>query len=52
MEVSAVNGTTITFDTPLTYPFHTAYAAQLTTYTGEIRLFMRRRTQTLAVADT
>jgi hypothetical protein len=34
MEVSAVNGTTITFDTPLTYPFHTAYAAQLTTYTG------------------
>ena len=34
MEVSAVNGTTITFDTPLTYPFHTAYTAQLTTYTG------------------
>ena len=34
MEVSAVNGATITFDTPLTYPFHTAYAAQLTVYTG------------------
>ncbi len=33
-EVSAVNGATITFDTPLTYPFHKAYAAQLTTYTG------------------
>jgi len=34
MEVSAVNGATITFDTPLTYPFHTANSAQLTTYTG------------------
>ncbi len=34
MEVSAVNGTTITFDTPLSYPFHKAYAAQLTVYTG------------------
>ena len=34
MEVSAVNGATITFDTPLTYPFHKAYAAQLTAYTG------------------
>ena len=34
MEVSAVNGATITFDTPLTYPFHKAYAAQLTVYTG------------------
>lgn len=34
VEVSAVNGTTITFDTPLTYPFHKAYTAQLTTYAG------------------
>ena len=34
MEVSAVNGATITFDTPLSYPFHKAYAAQLTVYTG------------------
>jgi hypothetical protein len=34
MEVSAVSGSTITFDTPLTYPYHTAYAAQLTTLTG------------------
>jgi hypothetical protein len=34
MEVSAVSGATITFDTPLTYPFHKAYSAQLTTYTG------------------
>jgi len=34
MEVSAVNGSTITFDTPLTYPYHTAYAAQLTVTTG------------------
>jgi hypothetical protein len=34
VEVSAVSGTTITFDTPLTYPFHKAYAAQLTTYTS------------------
>jgi hypothetical protein len=33
MEVAAVNGNTITFDTPFTYPFHTAYAAQLTQYT-------------------
>ena len=36
MEVSAVNGATITFDTPLTYPYHTSSscsgcAAQLTT---------------------
>jgi hypothetical protein len=35
MEVSAVNGATITFDTPLTYPFQTAYAAQLTVFTGD-----------------
>jgi hypothetical protein len=34
VEVSAVNGATLTFDTPLTYPFHTAYAAQLTAYTA------------------
>lgn len=34
VEVSAINGTTITFTTPITYPFHTAYAAQLTVYTG------------------
>ena len=34
MEVSAVNGSTITFDTPLTYPFHKAYAAQLTVFAG------------------
>jgi len=34
VEVSAVDGATITFDTPLTYPFHTAYSAQLTTATG------------------
>ena len=40
VEVSAVNGATITFDTPITYPFHTSSttcggcAAQLTTYTG------------------
>ncbi len=34
MEVSAVNGATITFDTPLSYPFHKANAAQLTVYTG------------------
>jgi hypothetical protein len=34
VEVSAVNGTTITFNTPITYPFHTANAAQLTVYTG------------------
>jgi hypothetical protein len=34
VEVSAVNGATITFDTPITYPFHTANSAQLTTYTG------------------
>jgi hypothetical protein len=35
MEVTAVNGATITFDTPLTYPFHTAYSAQLTTFAGK-----------------
>jgi hypothetical protein len=34
LEVSAVNGATVTFDTPLTYPYHTAYAAQLTVLTG------------------
>jgi hypothetical protein len=34
MEVSAVSGTTITFDTPLTYPFHKAHAAQLTVFKG------------------
>ena len=28
MEVSAVKGATITFDTPLTYPFHTASDAR------------------------
>src|SRR6516162_5965477 len=32
MEVSAVNGATITFDTPITYAYKTAYNAQLTTY--------------------
>ena len=32
MEVASVSGTTITFDTPITYPYHTAYSAQLTTY--------------------
>ena len=32
MEVSAVSGATITFDTPITYPYHTAYSAQLSTY--------------------
>jgi hypothetical protein len=34
MEVSAINGSSITFDTPLTYPYHTANAAQLTVTTG------------------
>jgi hypothetical protein len=34
LEVSAVNGSTITFDTPLTYPYHAAYSAQLTTFNG------------------
>jgi hypothetical protein len=34
MEVAAVNGAAITFDTPLTYPFYKAHAAQLTVYTG------------------
>jgi hypothetical protein len=34
VEVSAVNGSAITFDTAITYSFHTTYAAQLTTYTG------------------
>ena len=34
LEVSAVKGATITFDTPLTYPYHEAYAAQLTVLTG------------------
>jgi len=34
LEVSAVDGATITFDTPLTYPYHTAYSAQLTTFNG------------------
>jgi hypothetical protein len=34
LEVASVssNGMTITFDTPLDYPYHTAYAAQLSTY--------------------
>jgi hypothetical protein len=31
LEVSAVNGATVTFNTPLDYPYHTAYSAQLTT---------------------
>jgi hypothetical protein len=34
VEVSAVSGTTITFDTPITYPFHFAYKAQLTPFEG------------------
>ena len=33
-EVASVNGATVTLDTPITYPFHTAYAAQLLTNTG------------------
>jgi hypothetical protein len=32
MEVSAVSGRTITFDTPITYPYQAAYNAQLATY--------------------
>ena len=34
-EVIAVNGTTVTFDTPITYPFHTAYSARLLTYSAQ-----------------
>lgn len=34
VEVASVIGTTITFTTPITYPFHTANAAQMTVYTG------------------
>jgi hypothetical protein len=33
-QLMEVNGATITFDTPLTYPFHRTYAAQLTVITG------------------
>ena len=29
LEVSAVNGATITFDTPLTYPYHAAYCGAI-----------------------
>ena len=36
VEISAVNGATIVFDTPITYPFHTAYTAQLTTFAGSM----------------
>jgi hypothetical protein len=32
MEVQSVSGATITFDTPIAYPYHTAYAAQLSVY--------------------
>jgi len=32
MEVASVSGDTVTFDTPITYPYHTAYSAKLTTY--------------------
>jgi hypothetical protein len=31
-EVASVSGNTVTFDTPITYPFHTAYTAQLAKY--------------------
>jgi hypothetical protein len=34
-EVTAVNGTTVTFDTPITYPFHKAYSAKLLTYSAQ-----------------
>lgn len=34
VEVTAVNGVTITFKSPITYPFHTVNSAQLTVYTG------------------
>jgi hypothetical protein len=37
MEVSAVSGATITFDTPLTYPFHVANAAELTQFNGSFQ---------------
>ena len=41
LQVSAVNGSTITFNTPLTYPYHTSAscsgcAAQLTTFNGPV----------------
>ena len=32
VEVTAVSGTAVTFDTPITYPFHSAYTAQVSTY--------------------
>jgi hypothetical protein len=35
LEVASVNGSTITFDTPLTYPYQTAHSAQLWTYPAQ-----------------
>jgi hypothetical protein len=32
VEVTAISGTTVTFDTPITYPFHTVFTAQISTY--------------------
>jgi len=45
-EVSAVNGTTITFDTPINYPFHTSTtcsgcASQVVTWSGGFGQFVR-----------
>lgn len=37
MEVSAISGSTITFDTPLTYPYHAANSAQMTQYVGSFQ---------------
>ena len=43
VEVSGISGSTITFDFPVSYPFHTANAAQLTQYTGADADASRRR---------
>ena len=34
LEIASVNGNTVTFDSPVGYPFHTAYSATLTKFTN------------------
>ena len=35
LEVSSVSGRTVTFDSPVNYPFHSAYSAQLSVYDNQ-----------------